>query len=158
MHFEIEWHKVFIPSHKTIDMDTVFLSHYQPKIWEKKKKKRLVLGRTNLKKGRFQSKYTVLLTQLKQNISIRKTHWLAQDLRKLGSGGTRCHQQRRERVCHLPRISSFGFGASGLPTEAVNTLTMTAPALMFFSKYFLFVCLFCFVFAILRYFVFPYKF
>ena len=125
--------------------------------FEKRKKKRLVLGRTNLKKGRFQSKYTVLLTQLKQNISIRKTHWLAQGLRKLGSGGTRCHQQRGERACHLPHISSFGLGASGLPTEAVNALNMIAPALLFFSKCF-FVCLFCFVCAILRYSVFPYKF
>ena len=33
-----------IPSYKTIDMNTGLLSHYQPKVWEKKK--RLVLGRT----------------------------------------------------------------------------------------------------------------
>ena len=35
------------------------LSYYQPKVWEKKK---LVLGGTILKKGKFQSKYVILLT------------------------------------------------------------------------------------------------
>ena len=32
------------------------------------------LGRTNLKKERFQGKYKVSLTQHKKNISTRKTH------------------------------------------------------------------------------------
>ena len=36
-----------------------------------------------MKKGRFQSKYIVSLTKLKENISIRKAHWLAQGLRKV---------------------------------------------------------------------------
>ena len=43
-----------------------------------RKLKKLVLGRTDLKKDRFQSKYIVSLANLKKNISIRKTHWLAQ--------------------------------------------------------------------------------
>ena len=47
-------------SHKTNDMNTGLLSYYQPKVWEKKKK--LVLGGTILKKGKFQSKYIVSLT------------------------------------------------------------------------------------------------
>ena len=42
--FEIGWHKVYHPpAIKTIDRNTG-LSHYQPKVWEKKKS--LVLGRT----------------------------------------------------------------------------------------------------------------
>ena len=36
-----------------------------------------------LQKGRFQSKYIASLTQLKKKISIRKTHWLVQGLRKV---------------------------------------------------------------------------
>ena len=36
-----------------------------------------------MKKGKFQSKYIVSLTLLRKNISIRKTHWLAQGLRKV---------------------------------------------------------------------------
>ena len=50
-----------------------------------RKEKKLVLGGSILKKGKFQSKYIVSLTQLKKNISIRKTHWffLAQGLRKV---------------------------------------------------------------------------
>ena len=36
-----------------------------------------------MKKGKFQSKYIVSLTLLKKNISMRKTHWLAQRLRKV---------------------------------------------------------------------------
>ena len=36
-----------------------------------------------MKTGRLQSKYIVSLTQLKENIYIRKTHWLAQGLRKV---------------------------------------------------------------------------
>ena len=48
------------PRHKTIDMNTGLLSYYQPKVWEKKKK--LALGGTILKKGKFQSKYIVSLT------------------------------------------------------------------------------------------------
>ena len=44
-----------IPGHKTIDMNTGLLSHYQPKVSEKKQKQsRLVLGGTILKKDRFQ--------------------------------------------------------------------------------------------------------
>ena len=50
---------VSFPSHKTIDMNTGSLSYYQPKVWAKKKK--LVLGGTILKKGKFQSKYIVSL-------------------------------------------------------------------------------------------------
>ena len=38
------------PGHKIIDMNTGLLSHYQPKVWEKKKK-RLVLGRTGFISG-----------------------------------------------------------------------------------------------------------
>ena len=49
----------------------------------KEKKKKLVSGGTDLKKGRFQSKYTVSLTEFKKNISIRKMHWLVQGLRKI---------------------------------------------------------------------------
>jgi len=55
-----------------------------------RKEKRLVLGGTILKKGKFQSKCIVSLTQLKKNISIRKTHWLAQ-------GRTRYPQHRIKR-------------------------------------------------------------
>ena len=36
-----------------------------------------------MKKGRLQSKYIVSVIQLKENIYIRKTHWLAQGLRKV---------------------------------------------------------------------------
>ena len=39
----------------------------------KGKKKKLVLGGTVLKKGKFQSKSIVSLTQLKKNISIEKS-------------------------------------------------------------------------------------
>ena len=49
------------PRHKTIGMNTDLLSYYQPKVWEKEKKKKN-LGGTILKKGKFQSKYIVLLT------------------------------------------------------------------------------------------------
>jgi len=56
-------------------------SHYQHKL--EKRKKRLILGRTDLKTCRFQNKYIVSLTQLKKNISILKAHWLAQGLRKV---------------------------------------------------------------------------
>ena len=45
------------PSHKTIDINTGLLGYYQSKVWEKKKK--LVLGGTILKKGKFQTKYIV---------------------------------------------------------------------------------------------------
>ena len=48
-----------------------------------RKDKKLFLGGTTLKKGKFQSKYIASLTNLKKNISIRKTHWLAQGLRKV---------------------------------------------------------------------------
>ena len=48
------------PSHKTIDMNTGLLSYYQPKVWGEEKK--LVLGGTILKKGKFQTKYKVSLT------------------------------------------------------------------------------------------------
>ena len=58
--FEVRWHKVHPPAIKTIDMNTGLLSYYQPKVWEKKKK--LVLGGTILKKGKFQNKYIVSLT------------------------------------------------------------------------------------------------
>ena len=72
MHFwdRMAW-GVSSSSHKTIDMNTCLLSQ------------KLVLGGTILKKGKFQSKYTVALTQLKKNISIIKTHWWAQGLRKV---------------------------------------------------------------------------
>ena len=36
-----------------------------------------------MKKGRLQSKYIVSVIQLKENIYIRKTHWLAHGLRKV---------------------------------------------------------------------------
>ena len=36
-----------------------------------------------MKKDKFQSKYIISLTLVKKNISIRKTHWLAQGLRKV---------------------------------------------------------------------------
>ena len=41
-------------------------------------KKEKVSGGTILKKGRFQGKYIVSSAQLRKNVSIRKTHWLAQ--------------------------------------------------------------------------------
>ena len=56
------------PSHKTIDMNTGLLSLLLAQGLRKEKK--LVLGGTILKKGRYQSKYTVSLTQLKKTISM----------------------------------------------------------------------------------------
>ena len=45
-----------IPGHKTIGMNTSLLSHYQPKVWEKKN--RIVLGRTGFlnREGRGKKK------------------------------------------------------------------------------------------------------
>ena len=58
--FETGWHEVcHPPGHKTIERNTGLLGHYQPKFCEKKK---LVLGRTILKKGKFQSKCIGSLT------------------------------------------------------------------------------------------------
>ena len=37
-----------------------------------------------MKKGRFQRRYTVLLTYLKKTISIRKMHWFAEPLAAQG--------------------------------------------------------------------------
>ena len=83
-----------VPSfgHKTIDMNTGLLSHYQAQGLRKEKK--LVLGRTILKKGRFQSKYIVSLHSLRKTFPLKKKkqqmhwmHWLAQ-------GRTRCPQHR----------------------------------------------------------------
>ena len=47
MHFWDRMVQGVSPGHKTIDMNIGLLSHYQPKVWEKEKKK-LVLGRTCL--------------------------------------------------------------------------------------------------------------
>ena len=48
-------------------------------------------------------------------------HWLAQGLRKVQvePGANR----ERKKVYHLQFISSCRLGTSGLPTEAVNTLS-----------------------------------
>ena len=80
--FEIWWHEVCHPPViKQLIWILVCWAIISPKF--EKRKKKLVLGGTILKKGKFQSKYIVSLTQFKKNISIRKTHWLAQSLRKV---------------------------------------------------------------------------
>ena len=80
-----------------IELNWTELSHCQSKVWEKTN----MLGSTELKKGNFQSKCMVSLTQLKKNISIRKMHQLVQGLRKVKLRGTRCPQQRTEKSLPL---------------------------------------------------------
>ena len=82
-------------------------------------------SRTRLKRlssssNRFQSKYTVSLTQFKKNISVRKMHWLAHGLRKIKF---RKNQEfstekwrEKKKVCHLHFISSGLLVTSGIPT------------------------------------------
>ena len=65
-----------------------------------------MLGGTDLKKGNFESKYIVSLTQLKKNISIIKK-CLAQGLRKVEF---RCCQQRREKSLPLAVYFLLQFG------------------------------------------------
>ena len=68
------------PSHKTIDMNTGLLSYYQPIL---RKQKKVSLRLKHFEERQIPKQIHNTLTYLKKNISIRKMHWLAQDLRKV---------------------------------------------------------------------------
>ena len=68
------------PSHKTIDMNTGLLSYYQSKVWEKKK---VSLRWNHFEERQIPEQIHHFISTAKKNISIRKTHWLVQGLRKV---------------------------------------------------------------------------
>ena len=68
------------PSHETIDMNTGLLSYYQPIL---RKQKKVSLRLKHFEERQIPKQIHNTLTYLKKNISIRKMHWLAQDLRKV---------------------------------------------------------------------------
>jgi len=107
-----------IPGHKTIDMNWFVEPLSAQSLRQGQKKK--VSGRTDLKKGIFQSKYIVSLTQFKKNISVRKMHWLAQGLRKIKFRQNQVFStekgKKKKKVCHLHFISSSLLVTSGIPT------------------------------------------